>query len=124
MPNNPRSGGISRRIEGDDRDELKETLNSLTLAEDMGIIIRTAGVGKGHDELQSDLDMLFHQWQAIKQAYQTQLAPCLIHQEGDVIIRSIRDNLRKSIGEIIIDDQVSYVKAKQYIEQVKPDFLT
>jgi len=123
MPNNPRSGGISRRIEGDDRDELKETLNALTLAEDMGIIIRTAGVGKGHEELQSDLDMLFHQWQAIKQAYQTQLAPCLIHQEGDVIIRSIRDNLRKSIGEIIIDDQVSYVKAKQYIEQVKPDFL-
>src|SRR3990167_7268767 len=67
--------------------------------------------------------MLCHQWQAIKHAYQTQLAPCLIHQEGDVIIRSIRDNLRKSISEIIIDDQLSYVRAKQYIEQVKPDFL-
>ncbi len=123
MPNSPRSGGISRRIEGDDRDELKETLNALTLTEDMGLIIRTAGVGKGQDELQSDLDMLVNQWYAIKQAYQAQLAPCLIHQEGDVIIRSIRDNLRKSIGEIIIDDQLSYVKAKQYIEQVKPDFL-
>lgn len=123
MPNSPRSGGISRRIEGDDRDELKETLNSLTLAEDMGIIIRTAGVGKSQEELQMDLDMLYHQWQAIKHAYDVQLAPCLIHQEGDVIIRSIRDNLRKSINEIIIDDQVSYVKAKQYIEQVKPDFL-
>lgn len=123
MPNNPNSGGISRRIEGDERDELRETLNALTLPDDMGLIIRTAGVGKGQDELQADLDMLCNQWNAIRQAYNTQLAPCLIHQEGDVIIRSIRDNLRKSIAEIIIDDQISYVKAKQYIEQVKPDFL-
>ena len=123
MPNSPSSGGISRRIEGDDRDELKETLNALELNEDMGLIIRTAGVGKSQEELQGDLDMLCNQWHAIKHAYTTQLAPCLIHQEGDVIIRSIRDNLRKSIGEIIIDDQISYVKAKQYIEQVKPDFL-
>ncbi len=123
MPNNPNSGGISRRIEGDDRDELKETLNALQLPDNMGLIIRTAGVGKNLDELQADLDMLCNQWQAIRQAYNSQLAPCLIHQEGDVIIRSIRDNLRKSIDEIIIDDQISYVKAKQYIEQVKPDFL-
>ena len=123
MPNSPRAGGISRRIEGDDRDELKETLNALELKEDMGVIIRTAGVGKNQDELQIDLDMLYNQWQAIKHAYTTQLAPCLIHQEGDVIIRSIRDNLRKSISQIIIDDQISYVKAKQYIEQIKPDFL-
>lgn len=123
MPNSPRSGGISRRIEGDDRDELKETLNALALTEDMGLIIRTAGVGKSQEELQADLDMLCNQWHAIKQAYTNLLAPCLIHQEGDVIIRSIRDNLRKSISEIIIDDQVSYVKARQYIEQVKPDFL-
>ncbi len=123
MPNNPNSGGISRRIEGDDRDELRDTLNALQLPDEMGLIIRTAGVGKSQDELQSDLDMLCNQWQAIRQAYNSQLAPCLIHQEGDVIIRSIRDNLRKSIAEIIIDDQISYVKAKQYIEQVKPDFL-
>lgn len=123
MPNSPRSGGISRRIEGDERDELKETFNSLQLKEDMGLIIRTAGVGKSQEELQADLDMLCNQWQAIKNAYHNQLAPCLIHQEGDVITRSIRDNLRKTIEEIIIDDQVSYVKAKQYIEQVKPDFL-
>ncbi|WP_025385247.1 Rne/Rng family ribonuclease [Legionella oakridgensis] len=123
MPNSPRSGGISRRIEGDDRNELKETLGSLQMDEDMGLIIRTAGVGKSQEELQADLDMLRNQWQAIKNAYNTQLSPCLIHQEGDVIIRSIRDNLRKSISEIIIDDQVSFVKAKQYIEQVKPDFL-
>lgn len=123
MPNSPRSGGISRRIEGDDRDELKETLNALDLHEDMGLIIRTAGVGKGQDELQADLNMLLHQWNSIKNAYNTQPAPCLIHQEGDVIIRSIRDNLRKSIDEIVIDDQIAFIKARQYIEQVKPDFL-
>lgn len=123
MPNNPRSGGISRRIEGDERDELRETLNALTLPEDMGLIIRTAGVGKSQEELQDDLNMLCNQWQSIKHAYNAELAPCLIHQEGDVIIRSIRDNLRKSISEIIIDDQISYIKAKQYIERVKPEFL-
>jgi len=123
MPNNPRSGGISRRIEGDERDELRETLNALNLPEDMGLIIRTAGVGKSQEELQDDLNMLCNQWQSIKQAYNSELAPCLIHQEGDVIIRSIRDNLRKSISEIIIDDQISYIKAKQYIERVKPEFL-
>lgn len=123
MPNNPRSGGISRRIEGDERDELRETLNALDLPEDMGLIIRTAGVGKSQEELQDDLSMLCNQWESIKHAYNTELAPSLIHQEGDVIIRSIRDNLRKSISEIIIDDQVSYIKAKQYIERVKPEFL-
>ncbi|WP_199744218.1 Rne/Rng family ribonuclease [Legionella sp. km772] len=123
MPNNPHSGGISRRIEGDERDELRETLNALDLPEDMGLIIRTAGVGKCQEELQDDLSMLCNQWESIKQAYNSELAPCLIHQEGDVIIRSIRDNLRKSISEIIIDDQISYIKAKQYIERVKPEFL-
>ncbi len=123
MTNNPNSGGISRRIEGEERDELRETLNGLVLPEGMGLIIRTAGVGKSQEELQADLDMLCNQWNAIQQAYKTQLPPCLIHQEGDVLIRSIRDNLRKSIGEIIIDDQIFYIKAKQYMEQVKPEFL-
>lgn len=123
MPNSPHAGGISRRIEGEDRDELKETLSELHVDEHMGLIIRTAGVGKRTDELQHDLEMLLKQWQAIQNAYHTQIAPCLIHLEGDVIIRSIRDNLRKSISEIIIDDHVSYVKAKQFIELVKPDFL-
>lgn len=123
MPNNPKSGGISRRIDGDDREELREALSSLTLPEGMGLIIRTAGVGKSQEELQDDLNMLLKQWEAIKEAYKNEMAPCLIHQEGDVIIRSIRDNLRKSISEIIIDDQISYIKAKQYIERVKPEFL-
>lgn len=123
MPNNPNSGGISRRIEGEERDELRGTLNALNLPEEMGLIIRTAGVGKSQEELQDDLSMLLNQWQSIKDAYQSEIAPSLIHQEGDVVIRSIRDNLRKSISEIIIDDHVSYIKAKQYIERVKPEFL-
>ncbi|MCH9756484.1 MAG: Rne/Rng family ribonuclease [Gammaproteobacteria bacterium] len=123
MPNSPRSGGISRRIEGEERDELKETLQSLTIDENMGVIIRTAGVGKSQVELQADLDMLCTQWHAIRKAQSAELAPCLIHQEGDVITRAIRDNLRQSINEIIIDDSAAYVKAKQYISQVKPEFL-
>lgn len=123
MPNNPRSGGISRRIEGEDRDELKETLNALQLPENMGLIIRTAGVGKGQDELQNDLDMLLNLWSSISQAYNTEQAPCLLHQEDDVIIRSIRDNLRRSINEIIIDEQISYIKAKHYLERVQKEFL-
>ena len=123
MPNNPNSGGISRRIEGEERDQLKTTLDALNLPEDMGLIIRTAGVGKNQEELQSDLDMLLNQWKAIQSAWQTQLAPCLLNQEGDVIIRSIRDNLRKSVNEIIIDDHVAFTKAREYIQQIKPEFL-
>ncbi len=123
MPNNPHSGGISRRIEGEDRDELKGTLGSLTYPEEMGLIIRTAGVGKCKEELQADLDMLCNQWQAIRQAYTNQLSPCLIHQEGDVIISSIRDNLRKSISAIIIDDDAAFIKARRFIELVFPAFL-
>lgn len=123
MPNSPRSGGISRRIEGEDRDELKAALQALKIDENMGVIIRTAGVGKSQSELQSDLDMLCNQWRAIQKAEAENLAPCLIHQEGDVITRAIRDNLRQSINEIIIDDSNAYIKAKQYIAQVKPEFL-
>lgn len=123
MPNSPKSGGISRRIEGEERDELKSILNALNVPESMGIIIRTAGVGKAQEELQADLDMLVNQWQAIKNAYSSQLAPCLIHQESDVIIRAIRDNLRKSIDEIIIDDQEAFVRARKYIGEIQPALL-
>ncbi len=123
MPNNPRSGGISRRIDGEERDDLKNCLQQLDLPEGMGLIVRTAGVGKDAEELKLDLEILLNQWNAIKGACAKQPAPFLIHQEGDVIQRAIRDNLRKSVGEIIIDEQVAYAKAKQFIEQVKPDFL-
>lgn len=123
MPNNPRSGGISRRIDGEERDDLKNCLQQLEVPEGMGLIVRTAGVGKDAEELKLDLEILLNQWAAIKKACEKQPAPFLIHQEGDVIQRAIRDNLRKSITEIIIDEQIAYVKAKQYIDQVKPDFL-
>lgn len=123
MPNNPRSGGISRRIDGEERDDLKSCLQQLELPAGMGLIVRTAGVGKDADELELDMEILLNLWNAIKKACEKQPAPFLIHQEGDVIQRAIRDNLRKSVSEIIIDEQIAYVKAKQYIEQVKPDFL-
>lgn len=123
MPNNPRSGGISRRIEGEERDELRDILRKLTLPEGMGVIVRTSGVGKSQADLQWDLEVLLNQWEAIKKAYDQQAAPFLIHQEGDVVTRSIRDNLRKSVEEIIIDNQEIYVKARNYIEQVNPGFL-
>lgn len=123
MPNNPSSGGISRRIEGEEREEMRDALQHLQIPEGMGLIIRTAGVGKSEEDLKWDLDILLNQWKAIYAAYERQPAPFLIYQEGDVIIRSIRDNLRQSIEEIIIDDHIAYAKAKNYIEQVKPDFL-
>ena len=123
MPNNPNSGGISRRIEGEERDELKEHINQLVLPQGMSLIVRTAGIGKRKEDLEWDLEFLLNQWQAIQNVSNKQPAPFLIHQDGDVVIRSIRDNLRKSIKEIIIDNHTAYVKAKRYIEQVKPDFL-
>jgi ribonuclease E len=122
MPNSPTSGGISRRIEGEDRDELREALAQLNLPDNMGVIVRTAGVGKGAEDLQWDLDFLINQSQAIQKAYHTQPAPFLIHREGDVIVRSIRDNLRKNVGEIIIDNYETFVKAKTYIDAVRPNF--
>jgi len=124
MPNAPGAGGISRRIEGEEREELRTIWRNLHSQENMGVIIRTSGIGKSLEDIQWDLDVLSNQWQAIKTAYQQQSAPFLIHQEGDVIIRSIRDNLRKSITSIIIDDQETYIKAKNYIEQVNPAFIS
>lgn len=123
MPNNPRAGGISRRIEGDERLELKDALSSLDVPEGVGLIVRTAGVGKSPEELQWDLKVLLHHWEAIKQASQSRPAPFLIHQESDVIVRAIRDYLRRDIGEILIDSPKIYEKAKAHIKLVRPDFI-
>ena len=123
MPNNPRAGGISRRIEGDERTELKEALSSLDVPEGVGLIVRTAGVGKSPEELQWDLKVLLHHWDAIKQASQSRPAPFLIHQESDVIVRAIRDYLRRDIGEILIDSPKVFEKAKEHIKLVRPDFI-
>ena len=124
MPNNPRAGGISRRIEGDERLELKDALGSLDVPDGVGLIVRTAGVGKSPEELQWDLKVLLHHWEAIKQASKDRPAPFLIHQESDVIVRAIRDYLRRDIGEILIDNPKVYEKAKAHIKLVRPDFIS
>ncbi|MBV5311243.1 ribonuclease E, partial [Chromatium okenii] len=123
MPNNPRAGGVSRRIEGQDRNELREAMSQLVIPEDMGLIVRTAGVGKNVEELQWDLDYLLHLWTAIETSSQSRKAPFLIYQESDVIIRSIRDYLRADIGEIVIDDAEVYSRAENFIRQVMPQNL-
>lgn len=123
MPNNPRAGGISRRIEGEERDQLRDIISKLDLPEGMGMIIRTAGVSKSTEELQWDLGVLLRYWEAIKQAAIIKPGPYLIHQESDVIIRAIRDYLRQDISEIIIDEPKAFERAQGYINRVRPDFL-
>jgi ribonuclease E len=123
MPTNPRAGGISRQIEGEERDELRTILSQLTIPENMGVIVRTAGVGKSLEELQWDLNVQLKHWDAIKQAAKERQAPFLIHQERDMVIRAIRDYLRQDIAEIIIDDPAVFEKAKQYVGHIRPDFL-
>jgi ribonuclease E len=121
MPNNPSAGGISRRIEGDERNELKEVLSQLTLPEGAGLIVRTAGVGKSFEDLQWDLDVLIKLWETIKIAADNRNAPFLIHQESDVVIRAIRDYLRRDVGEIIVDNVEVFQRAENYLQRVRPD---
>lgn len=122
MPNNPKAGGISRRIEGEERDELKANMNQMDIPNGMGVIVRTAGVGKGLEELQWDLDYLLHVWSAITQAGKEQAAPFLIFQESNVIIRTMRDYLRHDIGEVLLDTQEAYDEAINFARQVMPNF--
>ena len=124
MPNNPRAGGISRRIEGDERTDLKASLSKLTLPKGMGLIVRTAGVGKEYEELEWDLNVLTHHWNAISEAAASRPAPFLIHQETNVILRAIRDYLRRDIGEVLIDRPKIFESVKKHIEIVRPDFLS
>ncbi len=120
MPNNPRAGGISRRIEGEERDELREALSQLEIPQGMGLIVRTAGVGRAPEELQWDLEYLLQLWTAIQEARGRERTPSLLYQENNVIIRAIRDNFRKDIGEVLIDDDDAYEEARAFIEQVMP----
>ncbi|MCC1497692.1 ribonuclease E [Alcanivorax sp. 1008] len=122
MPNNPRAGGISRRIEGEERQELKDALNSLKLPDEMGVIVRTAGLGRSAEELQWDLDFLLKLWSKIDEASKGRQAPFLIHQESNAIIRAIRDYLRKDIGEVLIDSPETYEEAQGFVTQVMADF--
>jgi ribonuclease E len=123
MPNNPRAGGISKRIEGEDRDDLRDILSKLVIPEGMGVIIRTSGVGKTLEELQWDLDSLLHYWETIKAASQQKPAPFLIHREDDVVIRALRDYLRSDVVEIWTDEMDVYTRVKEYIQQVRPEFI-
>ncbi len=122
MPNNPDAGGISRRIEGDDRAELRDKLANLTITQGAGVIIRTAGVGRTVEELQWDLDYLDTAWQAIRKAALSGVAPFLIYQESNVIVRAIRDHLRQDIGEVLVDNEQVFEKAKDLIQQVMPSY--
>lgn len=122
MPNNPDAGGISRRIEGDDRAELRDKLANLAMTQGAGVIIRTAGVGRTVEELQWDLDYLNTAWQAIRKAALSGVAPFLIYQESNVIVRAIRDHLRQDIGEVLVDSGEVFDKVKDLIQQVMPSF--
>ncbi|ATZ74303.1 ribonuclease E [Idiomarina sp. X4] len=123
MPNNPRAGGISRRIEGDERSALKEALSEINVPKEMGLIVRTAGVGKSKEELEWDLNVLIHHWEAISKAATERPAPFLIHQESNVIFRALRDYLRRDIGEVLIDSPKVYEQVRNHIQIIRPDFL-
>ena len=122
MPNNPRAGGISRRIEGEERAQLKEAMNGVQVPKSMGIIVRTAGIGRTTEELQWDLDYLVQFWEAITQAAGERKAPFLIHQESNVIIRAVRDYLRQDIGEVLIDAESVYEDVLSFVRAVMPTF--
>lgn len=122
MPNNPRAGGISRRIEGEERIQLKAAMRDLEIPENMGVIIRTAGIGRSAEELQWDLNYLLQLWEGIDQAAQARKAPFLILQESNVIIRAIRDYLRQDIGEVLIDHPAVYEYGLDFVRKVMPHF--
>ncbi len=124
MPNNPRAGGISRRIEGPERNELREALSVLNIPEGMGLIVRTAGLGKTPEELQWDLDYLLHLWGAIERANAEAKSPALIYQESSMVVRAIRDYLRPDINEVLIDDEGVYQQAREFTQKVLPQNLS
>ncbi|KAG0030569.1 hypothetical protein BGZ81_002483, partial [Podila clonocystis] len=122
MPNNPRGGGVSRRIEGEDRQELREVMSQLHIPEGMSIIARTAGIGRNLEELQWDLNYLAQLWQAIEGAAHMR-GPLLIYLESSLIIRAIRDYFHPDIGEILIDTPDIYDQACAFMGMVMPDNL-
>jgi ribonuclease E len=123
MPNNPKAGGVSRRIEGEDRQALKEALDHLKVPDEVGLIVRTAGMGRDAEELQWDLDYLLQLWKSISEAASKQRAPFLIYQESKLFIRALRDYLRNDIGEILIDEESLYHDAREFMQQVMPTSL-
>lgn len=120
MPNNPKAGGVSRRIEGDDRQQIKQTLSELDIPDSMGVIVRTAGIERDAEELSWDLDYLKTLWNAIQQAYSQHKGPTLLYQESNVIIRALRDYFRRDIGEIVIDNDKVFNQARDFMQAVMP----
>jgi ribonuclease E len=124
MPNNPRAGGVSRRIEGDDRNAVREAMSQLTIPDGMGMIVRTGGIGRSTEELQWDLDYLLQLWAAFEKAAAEKPSPFLIYQESNVIIRALRDYFRNDISEVLIDSPEVFETARQFIEQVMPNRIS
>mgnify|MGYP003690707511 CR=1 FL=1 len=124
MPNNPRAGGISRRIEGDERADLREAMRGLEIPDGMGAIVRTAGIGRATEELQWDLDYLLQLWNTITEEADGAKAPHFLFQESNVIVRAIRDYLRQDVGEVIVDGEEAYALAAAFIGTVMPDFTS
>src|SRR5277367_5501956 len=120
MPNNPRAGGVSRRIEGEDRDQMREVMSQLQIPDGMGAIIRTAGVGRSAEELQWDLDNLRTQWDQIAVAEKERPAPFLVYRESDAVTRAMRDYLSDDVGEVLVDDDAAYGKAQEYMQRFMP----
>ena len=122
MPNNPRAGGISRRIEGDERADLREAMRGLDIPDGMGAIVRTAGIGRATEELQWDFNYLLQLWNTITEESGKAKAPHFLFQESNVIVRAIRDYLRQDVGEVIVDGEEAYALAAAFITTVMPDF--
>ena len=120
MPNNPRAGGVSRRIEGEDRDQMREVMNQLQIPDGMGAIVRTAGVGRSAEELQWDLDNLKTQWEQIEAAAKDRPAPFLVFRESDAVTRAMRDYLSDDIGEVLADSEAAFQKAQEYMQRFMP----
>ena len=123
MPNNPRGGGVSRRIEGEDRQELKQAMSELDTPRGMSLIARTAGIGRSTEELQWDLNYLVQLWRAIEQAAQQHNEPYLLFMESSLLIRAIRDYFQPDIGEILIDSQEVYDQIREFMSYVMPAYL-
>ncbi|MEO8064349.1 MAG: Rne/Rng family ribonuclease [Pseudomonadota bacterium] len=120
MPNNPRAGGVSRRIEGEDRDQMRQVMDELVIPDGMGAIVRTAGVGRAAAELQWDLDNLKGQWDQIDAATKDRQAPYLVYRESDAVTRSLRDYLADDIGEVLVDDDATFATAQEYMTRFMP----
>ncbi|MGB5718359.1 MAG: ribonuclease E [Gammaproteobacteria bacterium] len=123
MPNNPRAGGVSRRIQGEDRDLVRDAMSGMNIPDGMGMIVRTAGIGRSSEELQWDLDYLVHLWSVIEEAAAERTAPLLIYQESNVIIRALRDYLRTDVAEILVDSPEVHETAREFMERVMPHNL-